>query len=357
MNRRRMLQALGGSTATMLTAWAPARGDTSPACAGAGVCMYSYRIRPQDERRKKINPSERLRDPRVFLRHCHAIGAGGVQTDLGVRDTAYVKPLREEAESRGMFIEGIVGLPFEAKDVQRFEAQLRTAREAGALVVRTVMLPGRRYERFKALEEFRRFVERGRRTLERAEPIARRHRIVLALENHKDQRIDERLAVLEALDSEHVGMCVDTANSIAMLEDPMKVVRAYAPWARSVHLKDQRVRRCDEGFLAADVPLGHGVLDLPQMVAALKQSRPDLRFTIEMHTRDPLLVPCLTQGYWAAMPDVPASVLARHMAWVRANEAKEPLQEVSQLPVEKQLALEEANVRASLAYCREPLGL
>jgi len=357
MNRRRMLQVLGGSTATMLTARASARGDTPPVRTGTGVCMYSYRIRPQDERRRKVDPSKRLREPLVFLRHCHELGAGGVQTDLGIRDADDARALRTKAEAWGMFIEGVAHLSFEAKDRERFDGALRTARDAGACVVRTVMMPGRRYERFKELEEFRQFVARGRRALERAEPIARRHKIVLAVENHKDQRIDERLAVLEALDSEYVGICVDTANSIALLEDPMEVVQAYAPWARSVHLKDQRVRRCDEGFRAADVPLGHGVLDLPQMVAVLKQARPDLRFTVEMHTRDPLLVPCLTPGYWATMPEVPAAVLARHMAWVRANEAKEPLDEVSRLPLADQLAREEANVRASLAYCRDPLGL
>jgi sugar phosphate isomerase/epimerase len=352
-----MLQVLGGGTAAMLAARAPARDYTSPAPTGAGVCIHSYAIRPKHERQKRTDPAVRLTDPLVFLRHCGRLGAGGIQIGLGVRDAAYVQTLRTEAESRGMFIQGTAGLPFEEKDADRFDAQLRTAREAGARVVRTVMLPGRRYERFQEREEFRRFVERGRRGLERAEPIARRHRIVLALENHKDQRIEERLAVLEALDSEHVGVCVDTANSIALLEDPMAVVRAYAPWAKAVHLKDHRVRRCDEGFLAADVPLGRGVLDLPQMVAVLKKARPGLRFTIEMHTRDPLLVPCLTEGYWATMPEVPASGLARHMAWVRANEAKKPLEEVSRLPLREQIAVEEANVRASLAYCRDPLAL
>jgi sugar phosphate isomerase/epimerase len=352
-----MLQVLGGGTAAMLAARAPARGNTSPARTGAGVCIHSYAIRPRSERQKHVNPAARLTDPLVFLGHCARLGAGGVQIGLGVRDAAYVKALRAKAEAGGMFIQGIAGLPFEEKDADRFDAELRTAREAGARVVRTVMLPGRRYEQFKELDEFRRFVERGRRGLERAEPVARRHKIVLALENHKDQRIEERLAVLEALGSEHVGMCVDTANSIALLEDPMEVVRAYAPWVRSVHLKDHRVRRCDEGFLAADVPLGRGVLDLPQMVAVLKEARPGLRFTIEMHTRDPLLVPCLTRGYWATMPQVPASALAQAMAWVRANEAKEPLEEVSRLPLQEQIAVEEANVRASLAYCRDPLAL
>ena len=336
---------------------AASRTDTAGPRTGAGVGIHSYAIRPQNERKKKVDPSERLTDPLVFLRHCGRLGAGGVQVGLGVRDAAYVKALRASAEAWGMFIEGAAGLPFEEKDRDRFEAQLRTAREAGARVVRTVMMPGRRYEQFKALEKFRTFVDRGRQALERAEPVARRHKVVLALENHKDQRIEERLAVLEAIDSEHVGMCVDTANSIALLEDPMEVVRAYAPWARSVHLKDHRVRPCPDGFLAADVPLGRGFLDLRQMVAVLKEARPDLRFAIEMHTRDPLLVPCLMEDYWATMPDVPATVLARAMAWVNKHAAEEPLREVSRLPLEDQLALEEVNVRASLAWCRDPLGL
>ena len=47
---------------------------------------------------------------------------------------------------------------------------------------------------------------------------------------------------MKRLSSEWIGMCVDTGNSFALCEDPMEVVRAYAPFAFSVHVRDQAVQ-------------------------------------------------------------------------------------------------------------------
>ena len=85
-------------------------------------------------------------------------------------------------------------------------------------------------ETFESLAEFRRFEERGRRALERAAPIAEKHRVAIAVENHKDHRNDERVALFEHISSEFVGACVDTGNSVALLEDPVDTVTALAPW-------------------------------------------------------------------------------------------------------------------------------
>ncbi len=45
-----------------------------------------------------------------------------------------------------MYLEGIASLPRDDGDVARFDAEIRTAKRAGASIVRTVMLSGRRYE-------------------------------------------------------------------------------------------------------------------------------------------------------------------------------------------------------------------
>jgi sugar phosphate isomerase/epimerase len=217
-------------------------------------------------------------------------------------------------------------------------------------------MPGRRYEQFSSLEEFRESAAHGQKMLELAAPIVEKHRVKLAVENHKDQRIDERLALYRHLGSESIGACMDTGNSFALLDDPYEAVEALAPYAFTVHLKDQAVLEYDEGFLLGDIPLGEGSFDLPRMVASLKRARPNIRFALELITRDPLKVPCLTEKYWATMGTVPASDLARAMRFARQHPARK-LQYVSTLPVPDQLELEDANVRASLKYARETLRL
>ena len=43
------------------------------------------------------------------------------------------------------------------------------------------------------------------------------------------------------LGSEHVGVCLDTGNNVALLEDPMEVVETLAPLAFTTHIKDMAV--------------------------------------------------------------------------------------------------------------------
>ena len=74
-----------------------------------------------------------------------------------------------------------------------------------------------------------------------------------------------------------------------------------------------------------EVPLGEGVLDLPRVVQVLRSRHPDVRFCLEMMTRDPLKIPCLTDRYWAAMGDVPGRNLARTLHMVRTRGRKDPL--------------------------------
>ena len=305
---------------------------------------------------QRASAGENLFAPSRFLEYCHDLGAGGIQAPLGVLADDEAEALAAQADRWGMFIEGSVSPPFKDSELDRFEAQIRSAARAGARSVRTVILPGRRYERFTSWEEFLRFCDRGAQAVRRAAPIVERHRVQLAIENHKDQRLEMRLPLLEEISSEYVGACVDTGNSFALLEDPTEVVEAFAPWAVSVHLKDQAVRENEDGFWFADVALGEGFLNLPKMVRVLQQAKPGIHFSLETITRDPLTVPCLTDRYWTVMQDAGGPDLARTLRVVREHES-DSLQQVSGLSLEDQVAVESANVRRSLDYARQRLGL
>jgi sugar phosphate isomerase/epimerase len=218
-------------------------------------------------------------------------------------------------------------------------------------------MPGRRYEEFKSLERFKEAEQHGFQSLQWAEPILARHGFRLAVENHKDQRISEKLDMLKKLGSEHIGLCVDVGNSFTLMEDPIEIARAYASHAFTVHFKDQAVHENPDGFWFADVPLGEGFLDLPALIKILRDAKPDIHLNLELITRDPLDVPCLKKEFWVTMPDVPAGSLARVLEIVKTRKAPKPFVEPSKLPVEEQLALESDNVQQSFSYARERLGL
>jgi len=47
------------------------------------------------------------------------------------------------------------------------------------------------------------------------------------------------------------------------------------------------------------------------VVRTLRAAAPDLHFNLQMITRDPLQVPCVTSRYWETFPDLPGRHLAR----------------------------------------------
>jgi hypothetical protein len=108
----------------------------------------------------------------------------------------------------------------------------------------------------------------------------------------------------------------------------------------------------------SEVPLGAGMLDLPRMVAAIRAARPGMTFSLEMITRDPLRVPCLTDRYWSSFGDeVPALDLARFMRRMRASRPRAPLPRISGLSEAERYALEVDLVNRSIAYAGAELGL
>ncbi len=302
-----------------------------------------------------VNHSFQQRKPKdtlEFIEYCNTLGAGGVQMSLSSTDVNYVKRVRERCEQLGMFFEAQGSLP--GTDTAPFSALLAAAHNAGALCLRTACLSGRRYETFSTLQEWKRFEVNSFASIERAIPIAEKHRLPLALENHKDWTVDEMAALLKRYSSEYLGVALDTGNNISLLDSPMEVVERLAPYAVSTHFKDMAVEPYPEGFLLAEVPFGDGLLDLRRAVELVRKARPRTKFSIEMITRDPLKIPCLTQKYWATFPDRPARYLASTLSMVAAH--KRTLPTITGLDASAWLKLEEENVRACLRYAQEKLS-
>ena len=214
---------------------------------------------------------------------------------------------------------------------------------------------GRRYETFSRRADFEVWLASARRALELAEPVARRLGVRLAIENHKDFETPELLAMLDVIASPQLGVCLDTGNSLALLEDPLEVVRQLAPRTFTVHLKDIAVRPVEEGFEMAEVPLGQGMLDLPAMISTISSKAPQAVFHLEMITRDSLLIPCLREEYWASFPEKPGFQLAHTLKLVKAH-ATAMMPEVPNLSAEALAALEEKNVLACMVHAADALG-
>jgi sugar phosphate isomerase/epimerase len=150
---------------------------------------------------------------------------------------------------------------------------------------------------------------------------------------------------------------LDTGNNLTVLDDPIETIEKLAPYTFNVHFKDMAVEETDDGFLISEVPLGEGMLDMKRIVGIIQRAKPDVHFSLEMITRDPLSVPCLTDKYWATFDDVNGVHLAETLRRVRASVPRSPLPRITGLTPEARLALETELVDRSIVYARDQLGL
>ena len=320
-----------------------------------GVVVHSYWARWNSKTESQKYPA--FTNAMQLIDHCASIGAGGVQ--VGVKDwtTDFAKKVRDQREKLGLYLEGSIGLPAKAENVSTFEKEVMAAREAGATVLRTVCLNGRRYENFHSKEEFLQFKQNAVASLQLAEPVVRKYKMKLAVENHKDWRSKEMVDLMKLINSEWVGVTLDFGNNMALLEESDDVVKNLLPYLVSTHVKDMGVDEYEDGFLLSEVPLGQGIVDLKKTFALCDQQNPKVTFNLEMITRDPLQIPCLKDDYWSTFESVPSPEFAHLLKTIRDKKIKNGLPKVSDLAYDEKLAIEENNILKCFEYTRRELGM
>jgi len=353
LNRRQWL-SVAGSSPIWLAASAAGAPPAPAARSQMGITWGSYRLGTRASR--SAGTGEAFMDGVNSLGVCQGKGAGGIQVPVEWIEAASPGKMRRAAESAGMFVEASVSLPRDSGDLSRFQDALRAARNGGATVVRAAMMNSPRYRTFDSEEAVKIFSAQSYRSLTLAEPLLRKRRMRLALENHRDLRIEELGGFIKRISSEFLGVCIDPANGLALLESPMEVVEALAPYAFSVHLKDVAVEEYEHGFRIAEVPLGEGILDLQKIVQFVRQARPAATFSLDVIAGDPTEVPFLTDGYWMSLSTLPGWRVGRTLGWVRQNQREKALPLLSEMDAEQRVRLEDENVRRSLAYAVDELG-
>lgn len=350
LNRRAFLRSASCAAALASARWVLAAAGA--AGSRIGICTFSCHQHWKSVGAK--HAGVKFTDAAGFYRYARELGAEGVQTPLR---GAEPRGIRELVERTGGYYEGELRLPKTDTELAAFENEVRQSREAGATVARAVFTSVRRYEALRTRAEYEAFHQQAKRTLALIEPVLRRHRLKVAIENHKDHTAEELAALMKSVSSEWIGVLVDTGNNLALLEAPEETITALAPFAFSVHLKDMAVRAVDEGFLLSEVPLDSGFLDLPRIIATLRKANPAIVLNLEMATRDPLRVPCLTDGFFATFPDRKASHLAPALQRVNENPPKSPVPIVSGKPTAQVLVEEEQNNRHGLGWMKQRLAI
>jgi 3-oxoisoapionate decarboxylase len=295
-----------------------------------------------------------------IVEYCHGKGLGAAHTSLPATPDA-VKKLRGQIDKYDMRLTIGLRTPRSDAELTAYEARVKAASELGGRVACIHdSFSGRRYEQFKDATEYHRFFAECKSAVQRAEPILRKFKMPLAIENHKGWRSQELADWVKATGSEYIGVCLDLVNNVSLIETPMQTVSILAQYAIFVSFKDIGVDFYDQGLLLSEVPFGEGHLDLRSIVSTMQKKDPKMLFQLEMITRDPLQVPIFTDGYWKIYDDrSPASSrdLAMLIDWVRKHPPKKPLPRVSGLSAQQQLALEDECNQKCIDYARASLPL
>jgi sugar phosphate isomerase/epimerase len=233
------------------------------ACRRTGLSSYAYRWSSGFGG----DPGEALLDAGALIARAASFELQGVQIcdNLPYQklSAAALQDLRASAADLDIFIEtGARGT-----DPGYLAAMLEASKRLGSRLLRIVAEIDRKRSQAGIEVQLQQICADIRAVLDRARDAG----IKIALENHASLSSSDLLYIIESVGDESVGVCLDTMNSVLLLERPLETARALAPHTLSVHFKDFIIAKHPEEFRVSGVPLGRGLVDVPAMLAVLDE--------------------------------------------------------------------------------------
>jgi sugar phosphate isomerase/epimerase len=110
------------------------------------------------------------------------------------------------------------------------------------------------------------------RIIEGLSPELQQRNIKLAIENHDRLKADQFRNIVKNADTDLIGICLDSVNSIGADEGFELVFETLAPYTINLHLKDYIIRRKRHmmGFDIYGTPAGQGMMPIKRVLETLK---------------------------------------------------------------------------------------
>lgn len=99
-------------------------------------------------------------------------------------------------------------------------------------------------------------------------PEFEKNNVVLAIENHDRFKAHQLVSILKAVDSDYVGICLDTANSLGCLEGVETITESLIPYTVNLHAKDIQIHRLASqlGFQVTGSASCEGMLNIKALL-------------------------------------------------------------------------------------------
>lgn len=215
-----------------------------------------------------------------FLNRSKTLGAEAVALEAAFfpsQDAAYLQELRATLQGLGLECVLSWGHPnglergLNAESFNQMKALIPQAKAIGAKIMR-IVASNFTWRHENTSEQIEKLVP----ILREAAKIAKDNDVCLAVENNIDFTGEEMLQLIEAVDSEQVGVAFDSGNFVRLLDDPISALELLAAHTFTVRLKDVQpnpaeARPTDWDFFAC-VPIGQGLYSNQAMADILAQA-------------------------------------------------------------------------------------
>jgi sugar phosphate isomerase/epimerase len=201
-------------------------------------------------------------------------------------DSGHLARIRNYAGDRGLYLEYNFSLneEFDPRLNHTFEQGIGIAAMLGSDIAK-VSLDLRRPRPLCASRhhpKVMRQLEKIAEDLYAAAPMAEAAGIRIAAENHTESFSSEILWLIDQVNHPFVGACVDTVNSVMVLEDPMTAIENLAPRSFTNHFCDHRIVRDQYGCRFTGVACGDGDIDLKRALEIIRTRSSMERINIEV---------------------------------------------------------------------------
>jgi sugar phosphate isomerase/epimerase len=267
-------------------------------------------------------------------------------------EPATLRAFRARADELGIALVLASGIV----DVASLEQRIPAAATLGARVLRVTLSGILEGARAGVPGGWPAYLDEMIARLRHLRPLAERHGVRLAPENHQDASSEELIQICEAVGGPCIGVTLDAVNPLAVGEEPLAFARALGSRIADVHLKDYLIYPTPSGYRLVRCALGDGVLDTPALLALLEEVAPDANCNIELAALRARHIRLLEDDWWQgfgprdARDLIPALRLAARHARPSSEEWRTPFERNE--PSEALAAYEDDQMERSVAYLR-----
>jgi sugar phosphate isomerase/epimerase len=187
-------------------------------------------------------------------------------------------------------------------DVATLERHIPAAAAIGAHVLRVMVSSVVEGWRSRFIADWDRYIDEVVARLRAVRPLAERHGVTLAVENHQDATSDDLLRIVAGVGGDHIGITFDATNAFIVAEEPLAFLERVAPHVRNIHLSDYTVYPSDQGWRLVRCSLGEGDMNLRRLFAAIERLTPAVTCQIELVGHSARHVRLFAQDWWVGYP-------------------------------------------------------